>query len=177
MASTTPLYQSLMDQARAAVAELDAEIATVEAAIEQHKARLGELREQRRPIAAILAGGPRPGRKPKPSSAVDALAAAIGHACECGRVFEVAQGLSMHRTRAGHPVGFTPPVTEAPDEEPPAAAAVVEETPSLLERDVRRLWERHAREPEDMRVQLIADAVGKRTQVVRETCRHLGLTA
>ena len=177
MASTTPLYQSLMDQAQAAVAELDAEIALLEAAIDQHRARLGELREQRRPIAAIIPGAPRPGRKPKPS-AVDALAAAIGHVCECGRVFDGRQGLSMHRTRAGHPVGFAPPVTEGPDpDEPPAVPAIVEETPSLLERDVRRLWERHAREPEDMRVQLIADAVGKRTQVVRETCRHLGLTA
>lgn len=194
----TPIFQSLMDQARAAAAELDAALADAERAVaaalelvQQRRGLVAELSEKRRQIGAIL-GERRPAGRPKaPKAVVDGLAAAGAvHACECGKTFEKAQGLSMHRTRAGHHTAGAPsaaaPARAAAPVAPVPSPAEIEAASSALyspfEADLLRMWREQERaHPRGVDVkrtcELIADATGKRPEVVRTTAEQLGLVA
>jgi hypothetical protein len=176
--SALPTYTTLMDQACAAVAELDtaiaecdAEIALALLVVDKLKADRRALVEQRRPIAAIIPGSkPGPGR---PSTGTKP--APVPQTCpHCGKA---RKHLAVHLKRCA------PPVTEDAPTAPvevdlaalrPAVGQVVAE-PSLLERDVARIFEQHHRESTARRLELAADATGQRLPVVREIARTLGL--
>lgn len=177
--STTPSFDSLMAQARAALVELDQAIEVDETERAVIDTRLAERRAMRRQIATIVGERPKP-RQKKPATAAASSSGVFE--CGCGRSFPTAQALATHRTRTHNgvePAGPVPPPavhdTEHDDEHDDVSP--VPAGSSQLEVAVRRLWQMHGREPVDRRVQLIADATGKHPVVIRETCRQLGLIA
>ena len=190
MTASLPNITSLMDQARAAVAELDTAIAGIDETVARLRTEIGtamqrrrELVDQRRPIAAII-----PGARPAPASA-PASKRKPPEPAPCPHCGKLRKHLSVHTPNCPQRLEAMAPPAEAFPQELPAAPHVDEVlaepappvTPSPapvagpLDADIAALFEKHHRESFTRRCRLAADALGKPPSQVRGVAARLGL--